>query len=213
MDGTELTNSLLLVVIITPDIVSSVLLVDLLLVTKLPNFSAGTIKCILTNLIILILQSCCPSCRGCGVRRAASSAQAPPPPSFSSFRCNSSWSASRPRRRVSSWRRPETPPGAAAEPMLSSIPIQLLQTQTPAPLTIPTPVPTRVHLRPTHSIMHIAPSFYSAGGTIALIFCIYFKVLKIFTLLNITPNCVYCLVISLFTSMLLSSSLLLAWLR
>lgn len=39
---------------------------------------------------IILLQSFCPSCQGCGVRRAASSAQAPRPPSSSSFRCSSS---------------------------------------------------------------------------------------------------------------------------
>lgn len=119
---------------------------------------------------ILFLQSFFPSCQGCGVRRVASSARAPQPLSSSSFKCNSSWSASRPRPRVSSWRRPETPPGAEVEPMQSSIPIQPPRTPTPAPTTIPTPVPTRAHLSLTHSILHIAPSFYSAGGT-----CIYFK--------------------------------------
>lgn len=118
-----------------------------------------------------LLQSCCPSCPACDVQRAASSARARQPRSSSSFRCSSSWSVSRRRRRVSSLRRPGTPAEAAAEPTQSSTPTQLPPTPTPAPITIPTPVQTRAPRSPAHSTMHTAPSFYSAG--IILVIVVY----------------------------------------
>lgn len=119
------------------------------------------------TLSLSLLQSCCPSCPACGVQRAASSARARQPRSSSSFRCSSSWSVSRHRRRVSSLRRPGTPAEAAAEPTRYSTPTQL--PPTPAPITTPTPVQTRAPRSPAHSTMHTAPSFYSAGITLVIV--------------------------------------------
>lgn len=115
-------------------------------------------------ILLLLFQSCCPSCPGCGARREASSARARRPRSSSSFRCSSSWSGNRRRQRVSSWKRPAMPAEAAAGPTPSSTATRPAPMPTPAPITTPTPVPTRGPPSPTHSTMHTAPSFYSAGG-------------------------------------------------